>query len=91
MVQRIASFSIGQTAKVFGVLYAIIGLIMAPIFILASMFMPSEAGIGIGVAIAFPILYGLAGLVFTAIGCVLYNVVAGMVGGIEVQLKAPGE
>jgi len=32
------------------------------------------------------VLYGFFGFVFTAIGCALYNWVAGMVGGIEIKL-----
>ena len=60
-------------------------------FILASMFSPHRDGdLGIGFALALPVLYGLLGFVFTAIGCALYNWVAGMVGGIEVQLDGEG-
>jgi hypothetical protein len=47
---------------------------------------PDEAGLGIGFAVLLPVLYGLAGFIFTAIGCLLYNLVAGMVGGIEVEI-----
>ena len=35
---------------------------------------------------ALPIIYGVAGFIFTAIGCVIYNVVASRVGGIEIQM-----
>jgi len=91
MVQRLSSFSIGQTAKVLGLLYGLTGLIFVPFFILASMFSPHRDGdLGIGFALALPVLYGLLGFVFTAIGCALYNWVAGMVGGIEVQLDGEG-
>ena len=86
MVQRLNRFSIAQTAKVLGVLYALMGLIFLPFFLIASLFSPDQAGFGVGFAILLPILYGVAGFVFTAIGCALYNWVAGMVGGIEVQL-----
>lgn len=37
---------------------------------------------------AFPLLYGLAGFVFAAIGCAIYNLVAGWTGGIEIELAA---
>lgn len=83
---RIERFGIGQTAKVLGVLYALMGLVFVPFMILAAMFAPSETGFGLGFAIVMPILYGLFGFVFTAIGCWLYNMVAGWVGGIEVDL-----
>ena len=83
---RIERFGVGQTAKVLGVLYALMGLVFVPFFILIAMFSPAEQGFGLGFAIMLPILYGLAGFVFTAVGCWLYNVVAGWVGGIEVEL-----
>ena len=39
-----------------------------------------------GVAVGLPILYACAGFVGAAIGCAIYNMVAGWVGGIEVEL-----
>ena len=87
MVQRLSSFSVGQTAKVLGVLYGLMGLIFVPFFLLVAMFSPQREGdLGIGFALALPVLYGVMGFVFTAIGCALYNWVAGMVGGIEIKL-----
>jgi hypothetical protein len=50
------------------------------------MFAPKETGLGTGFALALPILYGVCGFIFTAIGCAIYNVVAGWVGGVEVEL-----
>ncbi len=87
MVQRLSSFSIGQTAKVLGVLYGLMGLIFVPFFVLAATFLPNrDGGFGIGFALALPVIYGAMGFIFTAIGCALYNWVAGMVGGIEIKL-----
>lgn len=83
---RIERFGIGQTAKVLGVLYGLMGVVVVPFFMVATMFSPSETGFGLGFAIMVPILYGLFGFVFTAIGCWLYNVVAGWIGGIEIDL-----
>lgn len=89
MVQRLSSFSVGQTAKVLGVLYGLMGLIIVPFFVLAAIFSPQRDGsIGLGVALALPVLYGFFGFVFTAIGCAMYNWVAGMVGGIEIKLDS---
>ena len=34
------------------------------------------------------LVYGVVGWVMTAIGCAIYNLVAGWVGGIEVQLES---
>lgn len=72
-----------------GVLYGIMGLMFAPIFILVSMAAPSGTGFsfGIGFAIAMPLLYALFGAIGTLIAAALYNVAAGWVGGIEVELE----
>jgi hypothetical protein len=86
VAQRIQRFGIAQTAKVFGVLYGLMGVVVLPIFALAAAFAPSEAGFGVGFALVLPVLYAVFGFVFVAIGCWLYNLVAGWVGGIEVEL-----
>ena len=85
MPQQIRRFGIGQTAKVIGVLYGLIGVFLLPIFLVLSLFSP-EQRYGSGFAIALPILYGGLGFLTTAIGCAIYNAVAGWVGGIEVEL-----
>ena len=85
-MQRLRRFSVGQTSKVFGVLYGLLGLVFLPFVILAVLFAPEQAGFGIGFAVLIPILYGLAGFIGTAICCLLYNLVASMVGGVEVEL-----
>lgn len=83
---QIRRFGVGQTAKVVGALYALMGLVFVPIFLIASMVSPNKSGIGAGFALALPIIYGVVGFIFTAIGCAIYNFVAGLVGGIEVEL-----
>ena len=86
---QIRRFGVGQTAKVVGVLYTLVGVALVPFILIAAMYSPNKAGLGPGVALALPIIYGAAGFIFTAIGCALYNFVAGLVGGIEVELDAP--
>lgn len=90
MAQRIQRFGIGQTAKVFGILYGLMGLVFIPIFLLAGAFMPGRQGVGFGFgfAIAMPLMYAVMGFIGAAIGCALYNLVAGWVGGIEVEMDS---
>lgn len=87
--QRIRRFDPIQVAKVMGVLYGLIGLLFAPIFIIISMVAPEGGGLGagIGIAIILPIVYAVLGAIGTVIAAALYNVVAGWVGGIEVEVE----
>jgi hypothetical protein len=83
-------------AKVSGTLYALMGLLIGAMFSLIglvggaasneSMGMGFGAIMGVGAIIFFPILYGILGFVFSLIGAWLYNIVAGMVGGIEFEV-----
>lgn len=88
MLQRIRRVSIGQTAKVVGVLYALLGLVFVPFLLIVAAVAPEQAGFGFGFALVVPVFYGVIGFIFTAITCALYNWVAGMLGGIEVQLES---
>ena len=88
MAQQIRRFSIGQSAKFLGVLYALFGLIFVPFFLLVGMFGPEgTGGFGTLFALGMPVMYGVMGLVGGAIGAALYNLVAGWVGGIEVEFE----
>ena len=86
MAQRIRRFGVGQTAKVLGVLYALMGLVLVPIFLIAARFSPEGSALGTSFAVAIPVIYGIVGFVFTAIGCLIYNLVAGWVGGVEIEM-----
>jgi hypothetical protein len=44
-------------------------------------------GIGVGAIIVFPLLYGFLGFLAGIIGATLFNLVASMVGGIEIELS----
>ena len=94
VIKRIGPLS---CAKLTGALYAIVGLVLGVLFSLIAMVggfasdIPGAAGfggaIGVGAVVVFPLLYGFIGFVATLIGAWLYNLAAGMVGGIEVDLQ----
>jgi hypothetical protein len=89
VAQQIKRFSIGQSAKFLGVLYLLFGLIFVPFFLMFEMMAPDgTGGFGTMFAVMMPIMYGVFGLIGGAIGAALYNLVAGWVGGIEVELSA---
>jgi hypothetical protein len=94
IVNRIGPVS---CARLSGLLYAVIGLIIGGIFSLVAMAggfasdTPELAGfapiIGVAAVIVFPIMYGLMGFVATLIAAWLYNIAAGIVGGVELDIQ----
>lgn len=90
MSKRLTRIAPWQAAKVFAVLYFIVGLVFAIPAVLIALFAgPASGGKGIslGFAIAFPILYAVAALIFIPIACWLYNLSARMVGGLELEVE----
>lgn len=87
----------GSAFKVGATVYAFMGLLLGALFALISMLggalMPaSEAGVlrmffGAGAIVFFPICYGIIGGIGGALGAVIYNLVAGWVGGLEVDIS----
>ena len=103
-MHRIKSVGVMSVAKVMGLIYGALGLLIVPIFLvigLASSMaikqaqqatganLPAAMGpiFAILMAIAAPILYGLMGFVTGAISALIYNLIAGWVGGIEMELE----
>jgi hypothetical protein len=80
------------TGRILAVLYLVLGIVIAPFMFLASLLAPeeSEGGrvFGVLMSFAFPFLYGLIGLIGGMLMSVLYNVVAGMVGGIPLTFDS---
>ena len=87
-MHELKSFRIFQTAKVFAVLYAILGFIEGAIVAIVSLRHPPmhPARMIVFVLIVLPILATVVGFIFIAIMCWLYNVVAARLGGIAFTL-----
>jgi hypothetical protein len=93
---RIRRFGVIKTANVVAVLYVVIvAVIFVPILAIVALAAPANQSIGgmgaVGVLVVgllAAVFYGIIGWIFTAIACLLYNLAAGMIGGIEVQLEA---
>lgn len=80
-----------QAGKVCAVIYFVFGLVFAIPFALIASFAAPVSGaprFGLGLAIALPILYAIAALIFVPIGCWVYNFAARLVGGFEVEVLA---
>jgi hypothetical protein len=93
MMHRIQRVGVAQLAKVLGVLYFFMGLVFLVVMLVFSRMMPGGAGAafpgfgyGMGMVIFMPVFYAILGAVFGALGAAIYNVVAGMLGGVEIDL-----
>jgi len=88
---RIRRFGIQSTALTVGILYFFIALlILVPLFFVASRNGPPEQALP-GIAFVLgPFLYAAIGYIGTALGCWLYNLVAGWSGGISMTLEQDG-
>jgi len=86
-----------SAAKIAGVLYVVMGLVfgaLMSVFAIAGGFASNqEAGgfvgmlFGAGAIVVLPLFYGCLGFVMTLIMAALFNVAAGIVGGVEVDAR----
>ncbi len=91
----VKSVGVLSIAKIMGLIYACLGLIFAPLFLffgllgaIAGQGRSPFAGIfGIVLAILMPVMYGIIGFIAGAIGGLLYNLFAKLVGGFELELE----
>jgi hypothetical protein len=94
-MRTIKSVGVLSVGKVLGLLYAAMGVIVVPFFLLFSALgalsgEAAAAGFGLAMAIAMtiflPIFYGVAGFIGGVIMAFIYNLIAGRLGGIEIEL-----
>ncbi len=94
VINRIGPLSL---AKIAGLLYALMGLFFGGILSLVALggaFASADSGnaifpmiFGAGAIVFLPIFYGCLGFVGTLIMAWLYNLVAGMLGGVELEVQ----
>jgi hypothetical protein len=95
IIKRVAPFS---CAKVVGAIYAIFWLLIVCLSMTVSLISAIAristggsslpiSGVRFPIGIIFPILYGVGVFLATLIGAWLYNTLAGVLGGIEVEVE----
>jgi hypothetical protein len=99
-MQLIKSIGILSCAKTMGVAHGLLGLVFVPFFLLAGLAGFTSrggetggalAGIGLlAMAIIMPFLYAAFGFIFGALFSWIYNLVAKLTGGIELELGTQG-
>jgi hypothetical protein len=97
----IRRIGVASAAKIAGALYAVIGLvggcIIAFISLVSAGFMANAGNsdlpswiapmFGVGAIVVAPIFYGVMGLILGAITAVIYNLVAGVAGGLDIEVQ----
>ncbi len=95
-IKRVGVFSYAKISAVVmaGIMLIVavpLGLIMMVVGAAALTQNGAAGGVGIGMGLAYmillPIIYGVIGFIFGALGALIYNVAAGFVGGIELELE----
>lgn len=103
MKRRIKRIAPLQAGKMMGVLYACMGLIFLPFFMLAGLAgafaqhaqqaqqgqaaAAAITGVMFGMGLLMPVIYGVMGFIFGVISAALYNLIARWIGGIEVEVE----
>ena len=88
MHQSVVRIPPGQAAKVFGIIYFVLGILFLPFFILPVLLGASQQPFALAFGLLMPIFYAVVGFVATAFFCWLYNVVASRVGGVQIELMS---
>ena len=98
----IRRFGVISVAKMYGLLMFLFGLIFGVIYglilivfgaAISTLGRDAAAGgvstvvMGVAMMIALPLIYGVMGFVMGAIGALIYNAVAGIIGGIKFELE----
>jgi hypothetical protein len=98
VVKRLGVLSLG---KVMGVLYALFGLLFGVFFaffsLLGAAVGAANSGsstdvliglfFGVGSIIFLPLFYGILGFIFGLLTALIYNAVARLIGGIELEVE----
>jgi hypothetical protein len=94
---EIKRIGVVSAAKIVGALYFSLGLIMGFFFACAGLlglaaeasseFADTSSVFFLVFACATPIVYGVIGAIMGAIGAAIYNVVAGVIGGLEIEFS----
>jgi len=87
MRQQLTRLAPVQTAKVMAALYGLMGFIFIPFIYMAMSRAPGASRPGGWFLVVVPLAYAAFGFVFVALGCLIYNFVASITGGIEIELE----
>jgi hypothetical protein len=91
---KMYSITLAAVGLIFGVLYGLIFMVLGGAMLAAGggrdsgMAGGSSFVIGLVMMIAIPVFYGILGFIVGIISSLVYNVAAGVVGGLELELES---
>jgi hypothetical protein len=94
-MKQVRKFRVLSVAKITGIIYACIGILVIPIaFIVVAAGLTQTGSVGVGgvlggvmLAVIAPVFYGTMGFIMGGLAAWIYNKVADRVGGIEVLVE----
>lgn len=91
VVRRLKRIAPLQAGKLCACMYGAMSLLFVPFILFASLVGGQRfngLGMGMGMmAIFLPVLYAILGFVIGALGAVIYNLIAGWLGGLEFEVE----
>lgn len=93
---KIYSITLAAFGVIIGVIYGLIFMVVGGAMMAGGGRGSGGAGasslvIGLVMMVAIPIFYGVLGFIAGALGGLIYNVAAGFVGGLELELEPVGD
>ena len=100
-IKKLGILSVAKMQGVMGLVIGLIigviyGLIIIAYSLLGASILKGNSSLAVGgggvvvgivAMIAIPLIYGIVGFIGGAIGALLYNLFAGMVGGVEIEVE----
>ena len=89
---KIYSITLAAMGLIVGIIYGLIFMVVGGAMMAgggrdSGMAGGSSIVIGIVMMVAIPVMYGIIGFIAGVIGALVYNVAAGIVGGLELELE----
>ena len=95
---RLRRVGVIKAAVMGGIGYAIMSLVFVPFFLFIAFIAPmADAPMGPGewmfgpvFVLLMPLIYGIMGFIFTGLAAAIFNLIAAMVGGLDIVLEPEG-
>ena len=85
---RIKRISPLQAGKMLAIIYALFCVVIVPIMLLAAVFAPKgSGGFPMIMIVVMSVIYIVGGFIGGVIGAFVYNLVAGWIGGMEMDFE----